>query len=386
MADFILTDKQFKTIEEDLSRQSNYTLALENWEKFSIEERKWIIETLKGLNPEKVKLIKEAWYNTLGDVIGLFDPTGVVDLVNGISYISQGENLFGLLSMISAVPYIGDVVAKPVMGALKLGKPSAKALENVLKLSKAGKSKDAATELARISSYGGITTTFVNGFGKVAGKLRGYIERAPSSIFGGLKRTILQWFDLFENAAKSGTMVRKAGQELATKIKGIPAGSNAIVRISKADQIKQLNKLIELSKSTPGIFTGYRTSKGLLSGKTLFRGMPQLIGRNASVRALARQTKWWLGFLDYIGIGNFVGPEELLKKMGEGQLTKKMNEYQNTSEAEKYFEEDFGSEQSQSQPTSTSAGTTTQSSSSEQKDPFANMLNKLFMGAINPLP
>ena len=103
-------------------------LAEEKWNKFTDEEKQFVVEFLKAAYPKKSQLIKEHWLNTLGDIVGIFDPTGVVDLVNGISYLTQGEHLFGFLSIISAIPYAGDVVAKPIMGALKLGKPSAKAL------------------------------------------------------------------------------------------------------------------------------------------------------------------------------------------------------------------------------------------------------------------
>ena len=77
--------------------------------------------------------LNEAWYNTAMDILGLADPTGIVDIVNGISYFTQGDTLFGILSIISAVPYAGDVVAKPVMGALKLGSASTKTLQSALK-------------------------------------------------------------------------------------------------------------------------------------------------------------------------------------------------------------------------------------------------------------
>lgn len=377
MAEFILTDKQLQTIEGVLSSQKNYDLAKENWERFSQEEKEWLVECLKSLHPEKAKLVTEAWYNTLGDIVGIFDPTGVVDLVNGISYIAQGENLFGFLSLISAVPYVGDLVAKPVMGALKVGAPAAKSLNNVLKLSRAGKSAEAAKELARVSSYGGLTSKFVRGFGQVASKLRGYIERMPIGMFKGVKNTILQWFDLFEKAAKGGTTVRRAGQRLA----------NRFTKLSPQLQAKNLENLIQLSKSTPGMFTGYRTTKGILSWKSLFRGMPQLMGRNASVRALARQTKWWAGFLDYIGVGNWVGPDEVKAKLGDAKFISKLEGYQNTQEGRQNFEQDFGSETSQPMSTSEPTQTTsTSSTTSTEKDPFANMLNKLFMGAVNPLP
>ena len=64
---------------------------------------------------ENTVITEAEWYNAVGSVIGIFDPTGLVDFINGISYLSQGDMFFGLLSMISVVPYIGDAVAKPLM-------------------------------------------------------------------------------------------------------------------------------------------------------------------------------------------------------------------------------------------------------------------------------
>jgi hypothetical protein len=115
MAEIIINESQFEIIKGVLERQSKIKLAEDKWTTFSDEEKNFVIEFLKVTYPEKSKLLKEAWYNTLGDVVGIFDPTGVVDLVNGISYLTQGETLFGFLSIISAVPYAGDAVAKPVM-------------------------------------------------------------------------------------------------------------------------------------------------------------------------------------------------------------------------------------------------------------------------------
>jgi hypothetical protein len=380
MAEIIISETQLTKIEKLISSQKNLELANENWSKFSQEEKDAIVEWLKVIYPENAKLIKEStWLNTLGDIVGIFDPTGVVDLVNGISYIYQGDNLFGFLSLISAVPYIGDVVAKPVMGALKIGAPSAKALNKVMSLSKAGKSTEAAELLAKLTQQGGITGKFVEGFGKVAGKLRGYIERAPIGIFKGFKKTILQWFDLFENAAKTGRTVRYAGGTLAK-------------RLPKLSPVKQLEQLEIFKKmaSSSNVFRSYRTTKGVMSWKTLFRGMPQLIGRNASVRALARQTKWWAGFLDYMGLGNFVGPEEISKKMGEENFINKMEEYQKTPEAQQNFSDDFGSETTDNSSVESKPTTTTPSSSGTEdksgQDPLSKFLKNLFVGQLNPLP
>lgn len=372
MAEYIVSEKQLELINSSILGGDSYRLAEENWNKFSKEDKDFIIETLFHFYPEKKGIIKEAsWYNTLGDVVGIFDPTGVVDFVNGISYISQGDKLFGFLSLISAVPYIGDVIAKPVMAALKLGKPSAKGLQQVLKLSEAGKTKEAAELLARLNQGGGITAVFTKGVGQAGSKLKEYLKRTPMPVIGGFKRTIIQWIELFEKGAKGGITTRKVGQRLARRF----------TKLTPELRAKNLQKLIELSKNTSGLFSGYRTSKGLLSGKTLFRGMPQLMGRNASVRALMRQSKWWLGFLDYIGFGNYVGPDEYIAKVGQGEFENKINQYQQTPEANSYFDEEYGEQQSQ-QPTQP----TQQQTQSAQQDPLQKFFTDLFKGAINPLP
>jgi hypothetical protein len=330
MSEIIINEKQLELIQDLITKEENLKLAEHNWSNFSDEEKSMVLEICKELYPEKSKLVKEAkWYNTLGDIAGIFDPTGVVDLVNGISYINQGDNLFGFLSLVSAIPYAGDLVAKPVMGALKVGAPSAKALEGVLKLSKAGESAKAAAELQKISKTGGLTGKFVDGVSKIGGKLRGVVEAIP--LPAGLKRTLTQWLDLFSNAAKKGSTVRYGSQVFA---RNIP-------KLSREAQEAGLKKLIDASKKS-GLFTSYRTSKGLMSWKTVFGGMPQLIGRNKSVRALMRQTKFYAGFLDFLGLGNFVGPDELVEKMGQEKVESKMAQYQQTEQAKQYFKDDFG--------------------------------------------
>lgn len=382
MAEIIIKESQLNLIKGELAKQSEMRLAEENWNKFTDEEKELVVEFLKAIYPEKSKLLKEAWYNTLGDIVGIFDPTGVVDLVNGISYLAQGENLFGFLSIISAIPYAGDIVAKPVMGALKIGKPSAKALNRVLSAAKKANTAEevakVSADLARLSDTGGITGTFVKGVGKIAPSLKSVIQRVPGGFLtSGLKKTILGWIELFEKAAVSGKSVRTDGSKLA----------GTIQNISKADRIKGLEDLIKLSKETPGMFTGYRTTKGLLSWKTIFGGMPQLMGRNKSVRALMRQSKWWLGFLDYLGLGNWVGPDELVKKLGgEEIMRQKMEEYNKTPQAEKNFQEQYGSEEQPQSTQQQTSQTGSQTGTNVDTDPFAKFMRNLLIGQLNPIP
>jgi hypothetical protein len=366
MADFIITDKHISYIVKNFNNRDDYRLAEDNWNLLTREQKEFIFEFLKVSQDKKI-IIKEAWYNTLGDVVGIFDPTGVVDLVNGVSYINQGELLFGFLSVVSAVPYIGDFVAKPVMGALKLGNPSAKALNGVLKTAKSGNMTKAADDLAKLTSVGGVTGKFVNGMKKVAPKLKDMVNRMPDSVLkgGGIKRTLLQWIELFEQGAKRGFRTRVIGANLAKNFK----------KLSPAEASKRLEELISLSKNTKGVFTGYRTNKGFLSTKTLFGGMPQLIGRNKSVRSLMRQTKWWLGFLDFLGLGNWVGPDETIQMLGGvEQMVGQMESYNKTPEAKQYFQDEFGQSISQDR---NDLPPPSYSKESQSQNPFELFLNKL---------
>jgi hypothetical protein len=378
MVQIIINESQFNSIKGELEIQSKLKLAEDKWNNFSDEEKNFVVEFLKVIYPKKSKLLKEAWYNTLGDIVGIFDPTGVVDLVNGVSYLTQGETLFGFLSIISAVPYVGDAVAKPVMGALKLGAPSAKALKAVLKTAEAGDTAKAGADLAKLAGQGGITGTFVKGLEYVGPKLKSIVERVPGGFMTkGLKNTILGWIELF---SKAGRQAKQTKNVIGNLAKTLP-------KMSPAVAAKKLETLSKVIKSSPGVFTGYRTTKGLFSWKTVFGGMPQLMGRNKSVRALMRQSKWWLGFLDYIGLGNWVGPDELAEKLGgEEAMRQKMEEYNKTPEAKQNFQDEYGAEEPQEAQQTQSSSSTNNKSNTADLDPFAKLLRSLFTGQMNPLP
>lgn len=377
MTQIIINENQLSLIKGEVEKQSKFKLAEENWKNLSDGEKEFVVEFLKSVYPEKSKLIKEHWLNTLGDIVGIFDPTGAVDLINGVSYLMQGETLFGFLSIISAVPYAGDLVAKPVMGALKLGKPSTKALTSIMKTAEAGNVAKASADLAKLADTGGIAGTFVKGMGKIGPKLTDIVERVPGGFMtSGLKNTVLGWINLFSKAGKEAKTVKQVTGNLAKRLG----------KMTPQEAVKNLGDLTKAIKSSPGVFTGYRTSKGLMSWKTVFGGIPQLMGRNKSVRALMRQSKWWLGFLDYVGLGNWVGPEELSQKLGgEDAMKSKMEEYNKTQQAQQNFKDEYGGEESsesQKQTQTPNSGGKT----SADLDPFAKMLRNLLTGQLNPLP
>jgi hypothetical protein len=112
--------------------------------------------------------------------------------------------------------------------------------------------------------------------------------------------------------------------------------------------------------------------------------------RNRELTGLMRKTKFYAGLLDYLGVANFVGPEELSKKMGEENVKEKMIEYSKTAEGQQYWKEDMGSVSPETyKPVQSSPSTPTSTSSSSndiEDDPFNKMLKNMLMGSLNPIP
>lgn len=387
MPNIILTDNQLLKVTKTMAKEKQIQSIQEKWNSCDTEQRVFVLEFLKQVHPDKKKKIdevikkvkknnlNEAWYNTLLDIVGWIDPTGIADALNGVIYLSNGDYLFGFLSFVGAIPYVGDVVAKPVMYALKLGKPSTKALNGIMKLSKAGKTTEAASELAKLSSQSGLVSTFVKGMGKIGTQLEGLIKAMPGGVLKGFKNTLLEWIQLFKNAAKSGTVSRQVTANLAKRM----------ARMTPAQQVENLKQLKTAMKGAEGTFTGYRTGNKFFSWKTFWGGMPQLMGRNRSVRALMRKTKWYLGLLDFLGIGNFVGPDELLTKMGDAKYEQSIQEYNKTAQAQQYASEDFGDSQIPMDDIDAVPATTSQTSNQpQQKSSMMDPLSWLLASSLKP--
>ena len=227
MPSIVLTQEQLDMINSDLKRERVIQEIHEKWQTISKTQKLFVLEYLKVLHPHKEKQLNEvikkvksnqlneAWYNTVLDVVGWLDPTGIADALNGVIYLTQGEYLFGFLSFVAAVPYAGDVVAKPVMYALKAGKPSARALNGVMKLSKAGKTAEATAELTKLASSGGLIGWFTKQLAKLAPKLEQLIMAMPGGVLKGFKNTLLEWVRLFKTAGKTGTVTKQMVGNLA---------------------------------------------------------------------------------------------------------------------------------------------------------------------------
>lgn len=339
------------------------------------------VKTLSEHTDENGKLINEAaWYNTVMDILGIFDPTPIVDIVNATSYFIQGDTLFGVLSIVGAIPYAGDLIAKPVLGALKIGGPSVKALESAIKLSKGAavgsKEYKAATEtIEQLAKQPGAIGTFLQKMGGSFGnKVIKTIDEIPAGPFKGMKDTIKSYFQLLNNAGKKATMFQKSAGKLA---KSFQKGTATVKDVELLKNFLKTEKVFNPATLTkPGFFTN-----------VFFGGIPRLFRSpdQRRLRILMQSTKWWLGFLDYIGLGNWVGVEEISKRMGDENFMKKVDEYNQTPEAKQNFEDQFGSEKMEGQ-TNNQQSTSSPTTSTPDIDPLAKFLRGLFTGQLNPIP
>ena len=330
-------------------------------------------ELFRELNEAPDDVITEAkWWNFLGDVVGIFDPTGVVDIINGLDYIRQGDTFFGMLSMVSAIPYVGDLVAKPIIMAGK-GSKLYKTANAAAKVAKTNPAK-ATKMLESVANSSSISKTL---FGKVrtwAPKLKQLIDKIPGGkLSGGLKNTLKDYVSLFEKVG-AGT------QKASTMIKR--AAKNPMTSVEVQNLAKQIKNVVKQDQRLFRDFGGV-TAKGLSGIKNYkMSGVPRLFG-NKAVRSLMRRTKFWAAFLDWLGVANFVGPDEMINKMGSEQFNEKMNEYTQTQTAQQAWQEDFSGVEDEpmtSEPTSTQQ-TTAGKAETMAKDVFSDWL----FGPISPV-
>ena len=305
-----------------------------------------VIQIQEGSSSSEQQLNEDTWMNTAASVVGLFDPTGIVDFLNGVSYLYQGDYLFGVLSMISVFPYFGDAIAKPVMASLKVAGKGAKFADDALRLAKAGKTTEAVKMLQQAGTKSKEIRNLINTSGKWGDKVMDTVNAIPGAKLAPRARKLVgDYVDLFKSAKATQQTVKIAGKvdDLILKFP----------KLSKVDQIKNLKTISKEFSSVKGVKNFQLTNPGLLG--TIAGGVPRFWG-NRSVRSLMNRSKWYLGFLDFLGLGNFVGPEELDKKMGKGEVEDKLQEYSGTQESKSLWGEDFGSGQASTPATAASSG------------------------------
>lgn len=290
----VLNEEQLKSKISQIYREEQISIIKERWVTLSSSERKFIIEFVKTFKPKESEILSEnKWWNTIGDVVGIFDPTGIVDIINGLDYIRQGDHLFGIMSLISAVPYIGDLVGKPIILILKSGK----------QLSKTLKSARTAAEWVSLGQKYPIIKKLLDNIGKIYPKLIQIMNNVPGG--KGFINVIESW------VGKNGILTKASKQH------------NPMVA----------NKLLKTD------IDAFRTF-----GINDFTGLKRMwkkggLFKNRQLSRLLVKTKFYMRFLDYIGVGNFVGPDEVIKRIGENQFNRKMDEYMMTPEAKSSWDE-----------------------------------------------
>lgn len=324
---------------------------------------------LKTENPD---LINEAkWWNAIGDVVGIFDPTGIVDAVNGLDYLRQGDKFFAMLSFVSVVPYLGDLVAKPIIMAGK-GSNLYKTANQAAKIAK----KDPVKATKMLETVANSSSASRNLFGKAriwAPKVKKMLDMVPGGkLMPGLINTLKDYISLFEKMGagtqKASAMIRRAAKNPMT-----------------TKEVQTLAKQVETAVSKDGrLFRelGGASSKGVAGMKNYkMSGIPRLFG-NKATRSLMRRTKFWAAFLDYLGVANFVGPDELINQMGEGQFNTSMNDYAQTDQAKQSWQDEFGDVQPEQ---SAATPETNQSTTANRKSQPQDFLTDMLFGPLNPL-
>lgn len=358
-----LTESEFQNRLVQIYKEEQIKIIEEKWSKLSNDDKLFVVEMIKTVYPEKANLISESkWYNTVGDLLGIVDPTGIVDFINGISYWRQGDKLYATLSWISVFPYIGDAIAKPVMGLFKVGGKAPKMFKAAAAAGDAAKMAEAAKQTPAL---GKLITQTPSWGSKVLTALKEMVGKVPF-VGKGFIRLVEDYVKLFSSAGKE----YKAGSEVAGKL--LAKGEANLTKLEK-EQLK--NALKQTNQ-----FRGFRTAElanPTFRTKWLSGGIGRLWG-NRATRSMMRRTKWYLGLLDYLGVANFVGPEEL-----EGQvenLDQKVQEYSQTPQSDKLWQQEMGSLESyQPAPVAPVAEPQTKPSGSSPLniDPFSALLKSL---------
>jgi hypothetical protein len=353
MKGIVLQESEFNNRVKEIYREEQYKVLSEKWKTLSKNERKFVVEFYKAIHPENSKLINESkWYNTVGDIAGIFDPTGVIDLANGISYWKQDDKLFAILSWVSVIPLLGDVIAKPVVGLLKLGGDAVKGF----RYAAAGKDAFKLAEAAKAA--GGPVAKFVEkspSWGtKLVALLRSSVGKIP--FLKNIVSLVEDYIKLFTTASKE----MKVGSKLA---KGLGAAEKETLKTT----FKGFREFGNVNYN----YTKFITSKNVSLWNKFAAGVPRLLGGNPATRALMRRTKWYLGLLDTLGIvDSKTTPDEVLK-----QYPEEIEKYNQSEEGQKNWEEDFGDGNVGETPNIEAPKSP---STTNKVDPFSSLLGSLF--------
>jgi hypothetical protein len=285
------------------------------------------------------------------DFLGIVDPTPVSDTINGFIYWYRGDRLFAFLTWISALPFIGDMVAKPAVLALKNLKGVAKTGGNGAEILGVGdnviKEMENALDAGDIQQFtklvdenGGAMKNIVENFDKptIFGSAMENLNRVKSvakriPFVGGLVTVIDEWVDVFTKASRQLKTSREISDYYTKALK------MGIKPLNDAEKKLLTQELNELNRYRG--FSEYEVANPKWWDRYYDAGFGRLYG-NRDMRSLLNRTKWYLGLLDWLNLGNYVGPEELEKQVPD--LRDKMESYDQTDVAKELAAEDLSGE------------------------------------------
>ena len=272
MSQIVLTETQLMELKVKLSRDK-------------------VIEESFG----KLPLNEATGWNTFFDYVGIIDPTGMVDFFNGLSYFNQGDNFFGVLSMVSAIPVLGDIAAKPLMISAKAGKTSLNMLRGAM-------ATGDAVQVARAAAKSGPEAKkFVSTANQWSQPLMNILEKGKNiPLIGGFFKTIQGNVKLLTNSAEA----------------------------------------MNAGKAGTSVFRNYgiNREKGLLS-RWWQRGFG--LQKNIQLSKQLAATKFWSRFLDSLGIANFVGPDKFESIYGPEMTQEALETYASTPEGQSLYKQEI---------------------------------------------
>jgi len=323
-------------------------------------------------------------WNTFLDIAGIFDPTGIADAANAVLYAQQGNYTFAILSIISIFPYAGDLIGKSLMF---LGK-SSRIIRNsdiAIELLKKGDRLGAEKILTELTQRSSAFDKLAQYIGKNSRYIQMWLQKNSNNrllkIMGS--GILVDWFRILGDIGGTQKKLSKVSKRIGSRsLRNTP-------KLSNDEAIDLLKKLKDAAddprtfrglggKPKWGIFTDPK-QYAKFSWESFIKypfsgGVPRFYG-NRQVRSLMNRTKWYLGFLDYLGIGNFVGMDELEKELGTEEFNSQLQSYSQTPEAQENWESEMNNIES---------STSTQSSTSPSTEP-KKLENKVAKGVFQSL-
>jgi phage shock protein A len=263
-------------------------------------------------------------------------------LKDKISIVGKAFDFFGgiINTVIDSVKTFTDWIG---ISSFKADEANEKLIRNAEKAINAGNTELALKNLKMLEKVEGPANKLLKTAQNWTSNVDTAIDRIPNmgGLLSGFKKALQSWVNLFSSASRRSMgvrrlMVNKTPQEQMKLVQGLEAA------------LKREKFLDPTILGKPNILKRFLYGGGLGLGR-----FSDLFGKSSlRTRILMGQTKFYLGFLDKLGVGNFVGPEELSQQMGEKNLRDKITEYSQTPEGQKNWTEDMSSvDMSQQTPT-----------------------------------